>query len=153
MFKKILVALDGSQCSDQALEVALKLAQGEGAELTVFSVVDPVMISGTSPAAGMDAVIRDMEASAQILVADTVTKAQRAGLTCSGQIRSGLPSFQILSFAKESGADAIVMGTHGRGGFKRLLMGSVAEAVLRESPVPVVIVHEQERVKAAAVHA
>jgi nucleotide-binding universal stress UspA family protein len=153
MFKKIVVALDGSECSGQALDVALKLAKSEGAQLSVCSVVDPVMVAGTAPAApSMDIVYRDMEADAQLLVSDAVTKAQQSGLTASGQCRSGVPAFQILSFAKEAGADAIVMGTHGRGGLKRLMMGSVAETVLRESPVPVVIVREQQPAKAHAVH-
>lgn len=154
MFSKIVVALDGSQCSEQALEVALKLAESEGAQLAVCSVVDPVMIVGTAPQApAMGQVIQDMEADARRLVADAVAKAQQAGLTASGETRCGVPAHQILTFAKQSGADAIVMGTHGRGGLKRLLMGSVAETVLHESPVPVVVVHEQKHVKAQPVHA
>jgi nucleotide-binding universal stress UspA family protein len=153
MFKNIVVALDGSECSGQALEVALNLAKSEGARLGVCSVVDPVMIAGTAPAApAMEIVYRDMEADAQLLVSDAVSKAQQRGLTASGETRSGVAAFQILSFAKEAGADAIVMGTHGRGGLRRLVMGSVAETVLRESPVPVVIVREQQHTKAHAAH-
>jgi nucleotide-binding universal stress UspA family protein len=147
MFKKIAVALDGSACGEQAFEVALKLAETERAELGICSVVDPIMIVGTAPPSpAMDVVIGDMERWAKQLVASAVGRAHKNGVLASGGIRRGVAAFEILKYAEEFRANAIVMGTHGRGGLKRLLMGSVAETVLREAPVPVIIVRERERV-------
>lgn len=149
MFKKIAVALDGSACAEQALEVAVRLAETERAELGICSVVDPIMIAGTAPPSpAMDLVLGDMERSAEQLVSTGVGKAHKKGLLATGRMRRGVAAFEILKYAKEFGADAIVIGTHGRGGLKRLLMGSVAETVLREAPVPVVIVRERERIPA-----
>jgi nucleotide-binding universal stress UspA family protein len=146
MFKKIAVALDGSRCAEEALEVAFKLAQTEGAELGVCSVVDPIMIVGTAPLSpAMDIVIGDMERSSRGLVMRAVEKAHTQGLLASGEMRRGVAAFEILKYAQQFGADAVVMGTHGRGGLSRFFMGSVAETVLRESPVPVIVVRERER--------
>jgi nucleotide-binding universal stress UspA family protein len=96
----------------------------------------------------MDLVLGDMEGSAKQLIAAAVGKAHKKGLLATGEMRCGVAAFEILKYAKDFGADAIVMGTHGRGGLKRLFMGSVAETVLREAVVPVIIVRERERVPA-----
>jgi nucleotide-binding universal stress UspA family protein len=146
MFKKMAVALDGSLCSEQAFEVALEMARGEGAALAICSVVDPIMIaSGAPPNPAMEIAIADMERFARDLVAKAVATAAKNGVTATGDIRSGAPPFEIVRYAEDAGADAIVMGTHGRGGLKHFLMGSVAETVLRESNVPVIVVRERER--------
>jgi nucleotide-binding universal stress UspA family protein len=149
MFKKIAVALDGSHCAEQALEVALKLAETERAELGVCSVVDPIMIVGTTPPSPkLDLMIGDVERSTQRLISAAVGQAKAKGVVASGEMRRGLPASEILKYAREFGADAIVLGTHGRTGVNRLLMGSVAEAALREASVPVIVVRERERVPA-----
>ncbi len=151
MFKKIAVALDGSHCAEQALEVALKLAESERAELGICSIVDPIVIVGTTPPSpALDMLIGDAERAAKRLVTKAVGKAEEQGLRASGEMRHGMPASEIIEYAKAFGADAIVMGTHGRGGLKRLLMGSVAEAALRESAVPVIVVRDREQVPARA---
>jgi nucleotide-binding universal stress UspA family protein len=141
MFKRIAVALDGSDCAADALSVALQLAQSERAELGICSVVDPIVAGGTAPPTpAMDLVVRDLETEARRLVTDAVERAHRLGVAASGQARSGVPAFEILKYAERFNADLIVMGTHGRKGIGHLLMGSVAELVLRESPLPVLVV-------------
>ncbi len=78
MFKKIAVALDGSACSQQALEVAIGLAQAENAEIGICSVVDPIVIAGTAPPSpAMDLVMRDMESTARTLVTKAVERGHR----------------------------------------------------------------------------
>jgi nucleotide-binding universal stress UspA family protein len=151
MFKKIAVALDGSKCSDQAFEVGLNLARAERAELGICSVVDPIVVAGTAPPSpAMELAIADMEREAKALVEKAAQRARQAGLVVTSQTCDGVAAFEIVKFAERFGADAIVMGTHGRGGLKRLFMGSVAETVLREAAVPVIVVRARERVRATA---
>jgi nucleotide-binding universal stress UspA family protein len=141
MFKRIAVALDGSDSAAEACSIAMQLAQTERAELGVCSVVDPIMMAGTAPPSpAMDLVIRDREIEARRLVTDAVERAHRDGVTASGQTRSGVAAFELLQYAKRFDADLIVIGTHGRRGIQHFLMGSVAEIVLRESCVPVLVV-------------
>lgn len=143
MFKKIVVALDGSDAAHEALNVALRLASTEDAEIGLCSVVDPIVVAGSSPPSpAMDVAIREMEVDARRLVSDAIERAGREGIRATGQTRSGVPAYEVLRYAERVGADLIVMGTHGRRGFQRFFMGSVAEIVLRESPVPVLIVRQ-----------
>lgn len=151
MFKRIAVALDGSESARQAFGVALALAQSERAELGVCSVVDPIALSGTAPPSpAMNMLICDMEIEARRIVTEAIESAQKAGVTATGQTRSGAPAFEFLSYVDRFGADIIVMGTHGRRGFAHFLMGSVAEVVLRESKVPVLVVRVPENQRKAA---
>lgn len=149
MFKRIAVALDGSSCAKQAFEVALKLAQAEGADLGVCSVVDPILIAGTTPPSpAVDLVIADVEREARRLVDDAVERARRESLGAAGETCSGVAAYEILAFAQRFKADLIVMGTHGRTGFGHFLMGSVAEIVLKKAPVPVLVVRETQAASA-----
>ena len=150
MFKKIAVALDGSDCAQQAFTVAMEIAQAEHAELGICSVVDPVMLAGASPPSpAMDIVMRDMEVEARWMVAEAVDRAHKAGVCASGQARNGVPAFELLRYAERFNADLIAMGTHGRRGLKHFLMGSVAEVVLRESSIPVLVVRASPHARAA----
>jgi nucleotide-binding universal stress UspA family protein len=156
MFTKIAVALDGSACSQQALEVALGVAQAQHAEIGVCSVVDPIVVAGTAPPSpAMDLVIGDLESAARTLVTKAVERGHRMRLVASGQTRRGVPAYEILSFATGFGADLIVMGTHGRNGIRRLLLGSVAEVVLREASIPVLVISDRaaKTADSAALHA
>ncbi len=158
MFKRIAVSIDGSEPSKQAFAVALQLAKAEHAELGICSFVDPIMFAGTAPPSpAMDLVIRDMESEARALVADGIDQAHKAGLNASGWAHSGAPVYEILKYAKHFKPDLIVMGTHGRSGIRHLLMGSVAEGVLRQVSVPVLVVRaptrDKKELSAATVHA
>ncbi len=144
MFKRILVPLDGSACAQQAFEVALSLAKSEHAELEICSVVDPIVICGTTPPSpALDLLLRDAEIEARRLVTTAVQLAHVAGVGAAGEALMGVPFDEIRKVAGRTHADAIVMGTHGRTGLRRLFLGSVAESVLRGSPCPVIIVRER----------
>ncbi len=86
---------------------------------------------------------------ARKLVSDAVDRVRALSLAAVGETRSGVAAYEILDFAKQFGADLIVMGTHGRTGFGHLLMGSVAEIVLKKAPVPVMVVREPQAVPSA----
>ncbi len=84
--------------------------------------------------------LREMEATARRLLDDTVASMKRTGAEIESVLLSGNPSAEIVKFATEESVDLIVMATHGRSGVEHLLMGSVAEKVLRKSPCPVLTV-------------
>jgi universal stress protein A len=151
MFRKIVVPLDGSQCAAEALDVALTLAHGGTATLAIVAVVDPIVFTGSMPPSpALDIVLADREKEAHHRVDEAIGKAKLNGLAATGDVHLGVPYEEILNFARRENADAIVMGTHGRSGLKRLLMGSVAESVLRGARCPVIVVREHARVKAEA---
>ncbi|HKU66956.1 MAG TPA: universal stress protein [Candidatus Baltobacteraceae bacterium] len=146
MFKRILCPIDGSDAAARALNVAAELARDQQAELLICSDVDPshaaAMAFGDP---GMSALCYDaLESEAQALLREA---AARVGdLVAVQTIRvSGQPSSGILECAASAGADLIVMGSHGRSGIERALLGSVAESVLRHASVPVMVVRRDGR--------
>jgi nucleotide-binding universal stress UspA family protein len=147
MFNSFVVALDGSACSARALDAALALARIEDSKLAVCSVAVPLPVYPASTADGAaEEALAEIRDRAQRIVDGANAKARAAGISAEGCVLSGDPISEIVGFATKRGADAIVMGTHGRSGLKRLLLGSVAEGVLRASSLPIVTVREEARV-------
>ncbi len=132
MFKKLLVALDGSACSERAFQFALSLAREANESIALCTVVD----------ANASA---DATSAARRVLDDAIGVAKAAGVSCHGETLFGKPAETIVGEAKARGADAIVTGTHGRSGMNRLFAGSVAESVLRQSPIPVIVLREATR--------
>lgn len=150
MYKRIAIALDGSKCARQALEVALELASEQQALLGIISIVDPLFSPGAmhvNPA--FNVMIRELEKAARAEVASAIAMAHDRDIAAVGETRIGNPTREILRYAEHFDADAIVMGTHGRRGFSRLLGGSVAEAVLTKAFVPVILVREEREPECA----
>jgi len=135
-----MVALDASEAAHEALSVALELALVGRAQIGICSVVDPVTVAGTAPPSpAMDILIRDVEIEARRLVNEAADRARKADIKADVEVSYGMPVDVLLEYAERFKADLIVMGTHGRRGLQHLLMGSVAEGVLRESKVPVLV--------------
>jgi nucleotide-binding universal stress UspA family protein len=152
MIHKILMTTDFSECSEHALEMAIELAQREGATLTIFHAC-PVPAFGYATAGGL-------VAPAPLLFADLLAAAQRSldhierslvsrGIVAEIALVEGEPRDMITRFASERAYDFIVIGSHGRRGFKRFFLGSVAEHVVRAATMPVLVVHP--RLEAAIV--
>jgi nucleotide-binding universal stress UspA family protein len=143
-FRKILVAVDDSPAALCALDLAREMASGEGSVLLLCSVVDrPAVYAASAEVAGVDPapLLESLEAATRTRLDDA---AQRLSGGCSAieqHLGEGSPSAEIIAIAKASRADLIVMGTHGRRGVRHLLLGSVAEEVVRRSPVPVLTVN------------
>jgi nucleotide-binding universal stress UspA family protein len=133
MYEDILLPTDGSQGAEAALEHAIEIATQWDATLHVLYVVDfRVARSGPLRESLRDEgreVLRDVE------VAGT-----QAGLSVVTETAEGSPHDEILEYVAEHGIDLVVVGSHGRSGVDRLVMGSVAERVVRLSPVPVLTV-------------
>jgi nucleotide-binding universal stress UspA family protein len=135
-FNKILVPIDGSVYSEIALKKACKIAQTFSSELFILSVVDiPVEISTEYP----DYLKELAYSEAKKFLEGAQKFAENLCKKVETDIREGNPAEEILSFIKEKGIETVVMGSHGRTGMKRLLMGSVAEKVLTFASIPVLI--------------
>jgi nucleotide-binding universal stress UspA family protein len=143
MFKNIFVALDGSDCSHKALEMAVQLAKEQGACCTVCTVVDIVSAATSMTFATGDVVnewIATLNEDAQQIEREAIAKYADSGVTIKTRVLEGYPSSALLDVAKETGADLIVMGSHGRTGLKRVWLGSVADSVVHDATIPVMIV-------------
>jgi nucleotide-binding universal stress UspA family protein len=133
----ILVPTDFSEHAERATEVAAALAAKLGAGLTLLHVAHrPEYAYGQRTGQSLD----DLLPGAQDALDRAVARARQSNLEVEPALVSGTPWESILRVAHERGVDLIVMGTHGRRGVPRALLGSVAEKVLRSSPVPVTIV-------------
>ena len=154
-YKRILVPIDGSATAKAGLKEALKLAKTAGARLRLLHVVDESPLL-TLPEAGysIDTIIDELKASGQSVLAAAAKTAAAQGAKCdSGLVESmGLRvADQITAEAKRWRADLIVIGTHGRRGVQRMLMGSDAELVVRNTTVPVLLVHGPQQIGRAHV--
>jgi nucleotide-binding universal stress UspA family protein len=143
MFKRILVPVDGSSTSMQAVDKAVALAQAFGAAVTVVCVIDPYPFTGVGEDFGYGQAeylsVAMAQAHHSIHNAEAAFKA--AGIDTEARVvESGVPYEGILQTATDQGADLIVMGSHGRRGLQRFLLGSVAQRVLSHADVPVLVV-------------
>jgi universal stress protein A len=145
-FKKILVPVDFSPHAEEAIRAAADVSQRYQASVTLVHVYEVVayalpegyMFQTPDQLAGV-------MTEFQKLLATAKTQAEQAGaLQVQTTQLQGAAAFEIVEFAKKNNFDLIVMGTHGRTGFKHALMGSVAERVLRIAPCPVLTVHVEE---------
>lgn len=140
MFSKLLVAVDGGELTDPITAYALRLA--EHAEVHVVCAVDPNQFFSSAAAAVFDAETRrdSVIAAAQAVVDRCLAAAKKAGVTASGSVVQEPPIEAILHTADRVNADLIVMASHGRSGFARAILGSVAEGVARQAHVAVLFV-------------
>ncbi|CAM4372398.1 hypothetical protein F901_00008 [Acinetobacter dispersus] len=142
-YQKILVAIDDSEIAVNVIREAAQLAKALNSEITVAEVMtlDPYLA---------DAYVRmgqsnDLIERVRGYVQENLTKAEKKfeehGLTVATQVLEGFSVHQeIIGAAQNLGADLIIMGSHGRTGFKQFVLGSVAQKVLAESHIPVLIV-------------
>ena len=141
MDEHILVPFDGSPLSERALKWALDA--DEDADVTALYVIDPVVALYESEIKGLPAAERWAERMDE-RAADCCADAEAIAATVDREIRTtvivGRPAREILQFVVAHDVDHVVMGSHGRRGVSRFILGSVAESVLRRSPVPVTVV-------------
>jgi nucleotide-binding universal stress UspA family protein len=138
--RSILVPHDFSETAQRALEFALDLAAALDARVNLLFAYD-VLAYGFPEAPPMVMDTEQIERAARTALDDVVRRARRPGVAVEGAVRRGPAWSEINAAAKETGADLIVIGTHGRRGVARALLGSVAEKVVRTAPCPVLTVH------------
>ncbi len=141
--RRILHPSDFSPASSAAYRRALELARANRAELVLVHVLSPVMLPATDGYVSPK-VYDDMTAAAraygQKKLDALVRRARKSGVRASALLLEGLPHERIAQAARSRKADVVVVGTHGRTGFSRLFLGSVASRVLAVSPCPVLTV-------------
>lgn len=141
MAEHVLVPHDGSPQAADALRHAL--AEYPRAEITVYHVIDPTD-TGYSAGAMLPDFSEQWYEQAKAAAEELFEDAREQATDHEGELRTvrelGRPSRKIVDYAQEQDVDHIVMGSHGRSGVSRILLGSVAETVARRSPVPVTVV-------------
>jgi len=152
-YRNILVPTDGSDLALAALSEALTLAELSDATVHVLYVVDDAKVAELASGSGVDDVTMDgdvdglferFEAVGEHALDDLREAAADRGLSLTTAIRKGLPEEEILAYVEEAEIDLLVMGTHGRRGIERYILGSTTERVLRKSPVPVLAVRDEK---------
>lgn len=140
MYDTVLVPTDGSAGTDRTLDHAIDIATDNDARLYVLSVIDK-RIYLAADKEDQDDVIETLTADAEAAVEDAAGRAREAGLDVVTEVRDGIPYREILRFIDDVGIDLVAIGTHGRTGRDRLAnMGSVTERVVKNAPVPVLVV-------------
>jgi len=148
MYGRILVPIDGSATSKRGLMEAIQLAKEQRAKLGCLYVVDEhIFIDAPSAYPYIPDLIESIRDAGKKILAESSEQVQQAGIPVESILRDSggrRVSGTILDEAKSWPADLIVMGTHGRRGLSHLALGSDAERVVRESPVPVLLVRAAE---------
>ena len=147
LIENILVPTDFSEASDSALVYGRTLARTFNARLHVLHVVDDAfMFAGLDGfAADIANVVADMTDNAEKKILACLTEQDWREPKTITEVRTGAPAQEIAEYAKRAGIDLIVMGSHGHGFISGLLMGRVAEKVVRIAPCPVLTVRTPER--------
>lgn len=139
--KKVLVPVDFSDQADEALRTAIGVARAFGGEVELLHVTAPVMVLPPPiDIISFPTLFPDLTRRVEESLASRRAWIAEAGLSSTTTVLQGNPHVEIVRRAKESGAELIVMGTHGRSGFGHAVLGSVAERVVHRSPCPVLVV-------------
>lgn len=136
-FKHILVATDFGEHAARAVDVALGLAEKFDAQLTLLHAH---YIAPPAYDVGVAWPVEALAGAAQKALDETLAKAKQRYPKCEATLEVGYPSDVVVRTAKQRGCDLIVIGTHGRRGVSRMVLGSVAEKVVRTAPVPVLTI-------------
>jgi nucleotide-binding universal stress UspA family protein len=145
MYKRILVPVDGSATSTAGLQQALRFARDQKAKLRIIHIVDEAVLAEYSGVGGnAEELIQTMIDDGKKTLRDAMKLAKQRGIKAESIMYEKLLcplADLILKEAKKWRADVIVMGTHARSGVKRFFLGSEAEAIVRASRLPVLLIH------------
>jgi nucleotide-binding universal stress UspA family protein len=151
-WNRICCAVDGSEPSQRALRAAAALAKRLEGSLTVLHVHDVPSVALTDvpavPPASRAALERDRQEARAILEAARAEAEAIAPGRVSAELLHGDPAWEVVKYGADHDCDVIVVGTHGRTGVRRLMMGSVAERILRDATCPVLAVRARRELEA-----
>ena len=151
MISKIFVATDGSETALKASRYAVGFAKQLGASITILSVIDNRSLASyctgpyeVPPIHIIESVENFLREAAKRDVARVKNLCDKDGVLCRTVISSGHPAEEIIKYAAQNPFQIIVMASHGRSGFKHLVLGSVAEKVVLQTTTPLLVVKPQE---------
>ena len=142
--RNVVIATDGSENTQKAISYGIKLAKLSGATVHALHVVDISSVS-QSWTAGKETMREILTKDGQKATSKVKELGEPSGVDIKEVLLEGHPSKEIIDFAENNDIDLIVMGTLGKTGLDRFLMGSVAETVVRNSKVPVLVVRSEEQ--------
>jgi nucleotide-binding universal stress UspA family protein len=149
MFEDIIVPLDGSTVSVAALDHAVDLARKLGSNLILLNVVPdppmPIAMDGVWPVMDLERTARELRAEGELILERGLERVRERGLDNARRVLKPADAHRIgdviVAAARDEGAELIVIGTHGRSGLDRMLLGSVAERVAHRASMPVMLIH------------
>ncbi|MFC6727613.1 universal stress protein [Natronoarchaeum mannanilyticum] len=148
MYDTVLLATDGSDAADRAAERAIDLAATYGAALHAIYVIE-TRTAYDNAIVDPEEVEANLRSEGSEILDAVAERAAAAGVDAETAIEEGVPDEVIETYADERGADVIVLGRRGRSGLRRALLGSTTDALVRTSPVPVLVVGDDEDVAGA----
>jgi nucleotide-binding universal stress UspA family protein len=141
LFERIVIATDGSKAGRAAVTEGLRIGKACNARIFVVSVIDTRALSAVSPEIQVAGSIDQMQAEAERIVCDV--EAMAVGQDVRTFILSGDPVQEIIKFSTAKNANLIIVGTQGKHGLERFILGSVAEGIVRLAPCPVLVVKDE----------
>jgi len=144
-YRNIVIATDGSENSKKAISYGIGIAKLSGATVHTLYVVDTSSFSSIPMDGGWEEMYEILRKEGEKAVSEVKELGEASGVNVRNVILEGHPSSEIINFAENNNADIIVVGTLGKTGLDRFLMGSVAEKVMRSSKIPVLIVRGEEQ--------
>jgi len=144
LFKKILIATDGSKRTQNAVETGLEIARVHQSKVSAVYVVDTVTFTSVPMDVTWENMYQLLKEEGEEAVG-RVKAAAPAGIDVETHVLEGNPALEITKFAKDNDCDLIVVGTLGKSGIDRILLGSVAEKVVRIAPCPVLVIRSQKQ--------
>ena len=142
---KILCPYDFSECSKHALKFAIEFATAYKAKLYLLHTFDIRAYNYSEPIYGISVPIKDAVITIKKELENSIPEKIKDELRVETLVIPGVPFYEIIKFANENGIDLIVMGTHGRTGIAHILLGSVAEKVVRKATCPVLTVRHPDK--------
>lgn len=152
MFKRIVVTMDDTKSAHHALDQAIQLAKEQKAKLRIVHVVDYVNLTAGVEGVNIERFMDSIKEFGKDLLKRSVERAAKKGVKAerklieSSELMSHIAE-KILADATKWRSDLIVIGTHGRRGIKRLFWGSVAESIMRDSTIPILVFRKKKRAK------
>lgn len=147
LYKKILIATDGSEYTKKAVDHGIELANNNGAKIHAIYVIDTSAFGSIPPSASMEYTYSILRQEGDTAIKYVAERAEAEGLEAEGIVVEGHPAQEIIKYAEENSIDLIVMGTLGKSGLDRFLLGSVADKVIRNSKIPVIAVPVKEKIE------
>jgi nucleotide-binding universal stress UspA family protein len=138
--KKILIPIDGSEYSVHAAELGLSIAKLLSAEVMIVYVIDTVVLDQEAKLTQHEDVERELKQNGERYISYVQSLSQKESVKVASMLARGRPFEEIVRIAKELGIDLIVMGTYGRRGAERILIGSQAQRVIEYATCPVLVV-------------